>query len=64
MIGNRVRVITTDGFPASGAVEGTLKKLDVTGAVVYRTDVMPESQGNLFIPMYRIREIVDLGRSF
>lgn len=64
MIGNRVRVITNDGFPSSGAVEGELRKLDVAGAVVWRTsNVMPEAQGNLFIPMNRIREIVDLGRS-
>ncbi len=63
MIGNRVRVITNDGFPASGAVEGNLKRVDAAGAVVWRTDGMPEAQGNLFIPMHRIREIVDLGRA-
>jgi hypothetical protein len=63
MIGNRVRVITNDGFPSSGAVEGNLHKLDAAGAVVWRTNVMPEAQGNLFIPMCRIREIVDLGRA-
>jgi hypothetical protein len=62
MIGTRVRVLTNDGWPSSGAVEGVLHKLDAAGATVYRTDVMPESQGNLFIPMQRIREIVDLGR--
>jgi len=63
MIGNRVRVITNDGFPSSGAVEGNLHKLDTAGAVIWRTNVMPEAQGNLFIPMFRIREIVDLGRA-
>ncbi len=62
MIGNYVRVITNDGFPASGSIEGELRKLDGAGAVVYRHDVMPEARGNLFIPMGRIREIVDLGR--
>jgi len=63
MIGNRVRVITNDGYPSSGAVEGSLHKLDTAGAVIWRTNVMPEAQGNLFIPMGRIREIVDLGRA-
>lgn len=63
MIGNRVRVLTNDGFPSSGAVEGILHKLDSAGAVVYRTSGAPEAQGNLFIPMYRVREIVDLGRA-
>jgi len=62
MIGNRVRVLTNDGFPSSGSVEGVLHKLDQSGAIVYRQDVMPEAQGNIFIPMRRIREIVDLGR--
>lgn len=62
MIGNRVRVITNDGFPSSGSVEGTLHKLDAAGAIVFRQDVMLEDQGNLFIPLQRIREIVDLGR--
>lgn len=62
MIGNRVRIITSDGFPVSGAIEGELRKLDSAGAIIYRTDTMPEAQGNLFVPMGRIREIVDLGR--
>lgn len=63
MIGNRVRVVTNDGMPASGAVEGNLHKLDIAGATVWRTDLMPEAQGNVFIPMQRIQEIIDLGRS-
>jgi len=63
MIGNHVRVLTNDGFPSSGAVEGNLHKLDVAGATVWRTNVMPEAQGNVFIPMHRIKEIVDLGRA-
>lgn len=63
MIGNRVRILTNDGFPSSGAVEGILHKLDASGAIIYRQDVMPEAQGNLFVPMHRIREIVDLGRA-
>lgn len=63
MIGNRVRVITSDGYPASGAVEGNLNKLDAAGAIIWRTNVMPEAQGNIFVPMHRIREIVDLGRA-
>lgn len=47
-----------------GSVEGTLHRLDPAGAIVYRTsDVMPEAQGNVFIPMGRILEIVDLGRA-
>jgi hypothetical protein len=62
MIGNRIRIITNDGFPTNGSVEGVLHKLDAAGALVFRTDVMPEAQGAIFIPMYRIREIVDLGR--
>lgn len=62
MLGNHVRVLTNDGFPSSGAIEGILHKLDAAGAVIFRTDTMPEAQGNLFIPMRRIREIVDLGR--
>lgn len=62
MIGNRVRILTNDGFPSSGAVEGVLHKLDTAGAIIWRHDVMPEAQGNLFVPMRRIREIVDLGR--
>lgn len=58
MVGNRVRVITNDGR----VVEGNLHKLDTAGAVVWRTDLMPEVQSNLFVPMHRIDEIVDLGR--
>lgn len=60
---NRVRVITNDGSPPSGAVEGNLRKLDGAGAVVWRTNVMPEAEGNVFIPMRRIIEIIDLGRA-
>ena len=63
MIGHRVRVITNDGSPASGAIEGNLNKLDAAGAIIWRTNVMPEAQGNVFVPMHRIREIVDLGRA-
>lgn len=65
MIGNRVRVITNanDGFPSSGSIEGVLHKLDTAGAIVHRCYGMPEQQGNLFVPMWRIREIVDLGRA-
>lgn len=63
MNGNRVRVITNDGYPGSGAVTGVLHKLDAAGAIVYRECSLPEGQGNVFIPAHRIREIVDLGRS-
>ena len=63
MIGNRVRVLTNDGFPSSGAVEGILHKLDAAGAIVWNLSAMPEQRANLFIPMLRIREIVDLGRA-
>jgi hypothetical protein len=63
MIGNLVRIITSDGYPSSGSVEGTLHKLDVTGAIIWRRGTMPEQQGNIFVPMHRIREIVDLGRA-
>jgi hypothetical protein len=62
MIGNRVRLLTSDGYPTSGAIEGILHKLDEAGATIYRMGAMPEAQGNLFVPMHRIREIVDLGR--
>lgn len=64
MIGNRVRVITQSAEGRNGYTEGTLHRLDVAGATVYRTsNVMPEAQGNVFIPMGRIIEIVDLGRA-
>ena len=64
MIGNRVRVITLGDGGRRGSTEGTLHRLDPAGATVYRTsNVMPEAQGNVFIPMGRIVEIVDLGRA-
>lgn len=62
MIGNRVHILTNDGS-SPRTVEGNLRKLDTAGAVIWRTDVMPEAQGNVFIPMHRISEIVDLGRA-
>lgn len=64
MIGNRVRVITASPEGRNGSTEGTLHRLDPAGAIIYRTsNVMPEAQGNVFIPMGRIVEIVDLGRA-
>lgn len=59
MIGNRVRVILTDGMQ----VVGTLHKLDQAGAIVWREHSLPEGQGNSFIPMHRVFEIIDLGRA-
>jgi hypothetical protein len=59
MIGNYVRVIREH----ENAVQGVLKTCDGAGVVVYRTEGLPEMQGNLFIPMGRIVEIVDLGRA-
>lgn len=64
MIGNRVRIIIVRESDRQGATEGTLHRLDAAGATVYRTsNVMPEAQGTVFIPMGRIIEIVDLGRA-
>jgi hypothetical protein len=44
-------------------VQGVLHKCDAAGVIVYMTEGLPEMQGNLFIPMARIIEIVDLGRA-
>jgi hypothetical protein len=64
MIGNRVRLILTSAVGVRMTdIVGTLHKLDTTGAVVWRENVTPEAQGNVFIPMHRIHEIVDLGRA-
>lgn len=60
MIGNRVRLITNDGSPASGAVTGILHKLDEAGAIIWRE---ADHSATVFIPMLRIREIIDLGRA-
>lgn len=60
MIGNQVRVITNDGYPSSGAINGELRKLDAAGATIYRNQGL--DNGNVFIPMQRIREILDMGR--
>jgi hypothetical protein len=59
MIGNHVRVIRENETP----VQGVLHKCDAAGVIVYMTEGLPEMQGNLFIPMARIIEIVDLGRA-
>lgn len=64
MIGHRVRIITVCESGHQGATEGTLHRINACGATVYRTsNVMPEAEGNVFIPMGRIVEIVDLGRA-
>ena len=57
MVGNRVRVILNDG-----SVTGELRRLDAAGVVVYRDQGIPEAIGNVFIPMHRVKEVVDLGR--
>jgi sortase (surface protein transpeptidase) len=59
MIGNRVRLITTEG----PTIMGTLHRLDQAGATIYREHSLPEGQGNVFIPAHRIVEVVDLGRA-
>ena len=60
MIGNRVRVIRTNG----PAVEGVLHHLDAAGAIVDRAFAqLPEARGKLFLPLPHIVEIVDLGRA-
>lgn len=58
MIGNRVSVVRTAG----GRVEGELRHLDPAGATVYRNDGTSDGQGNLFVPMHTIVEIIDRGR--
>ncbi|MGD9883385.1 MAG: hypothetical protein AB7F22_28925 [Reyranella sp.] len=66
MIGHRVRLILWDEIDGSSAkrlITGTLHRLDQAGAVIWRENHLPEGQGNTFIPMHRIHEIVDLGRA-
>lgn len=66
MIGNRVRVILESGSRDSGfqqtSIEGILHKLDSAGATIFVTHGPKEGQTNHFIPMWRIVEVVDLGR--
>lgn len=62
MIGHRVIIVTLDGFPAAGQYDGVLHKLDAAGATIWRFGQMPEQEGNLFVPMNRIKEILDKGR--
>jgi len=62
MIGHRVLILTNDGFPAASLYDGVLHKLDAAGAIIWRFGQMPEQEGNLFIPMNRIKEIHDKGR--
>jgi len=59
MVGNRVRLITTEG----PSITGTLHRLDQAGATIYREHSLPEERGNVFIPAHRIFEVVDLGRA-
>lgn len=59
MVGNRVRVVLID----CNTVTGTLHRLETAGVIIWRDSSLPEGQGNSFIPMHRIREIVDLGRA-
>lgn len=63
MIGHDVRVLFTDD---TAALEGELRQLDQAGATVYRhgTYGLPETQGNVFVPMHRVKEIIDLGRTY
>lgn len=63
MIGNRVRVTTTALNPATGSVTGVLKRLDAAGVTLWRDDLMPEQQCNVFIPMHLVEHILDLGRA-
>ena len=63
MIGNRVKVIFVPTHNDAHSIVGTLHKLDGAGAIIWRENTLPEGQGNVFIPMHRIHEIVDLGRA-
>jgi hypothetical protein len=63
MVGNRVRVVTSAISPATGSVTGVLKRLDAAGVTLWRDDILPEQQHNVFIPMHRVENIVDLGRA-
>lgn len=64
MIGNRVKIITAPvGEGPQGMVTGTLKRLDVYGAVIWRESSLPEQECDVFMPMRRIIEIIDLGRA-
>jgi hypothetical protein len=60
MVGHRVRIYLLD---KPDQVTGVLHKLNEAGAYIYREHSLPEGQGMVFIPMGRIREIVDLGRA-
>lgn len=64
MIGNNVRVLFTD--EPTAWLDGELRKLDPTGATIWRpgTYGLPETQGNVFVPMHRIKEIIDQGRTY
>lgn len=63
MIGNRARVITVGDEPAHqfGCVEGVLKKIDPAGVYLWRQSPAPPA--DVFIPMIRVIEVVDLGRA-
>ena len=63
MIGRRVLVVTNDGSPASGHYDGVLQKQDATGVVVSPYGSLPEQARNVFVPMHRIKEILDKGRA-
>lgn len=67
MIGHRVRIILVPvdlDHPARwNEITGTLHKLDQAGAIIWREHSLPEGQGNAFIPIHRIVEIIDLGRA-
>lgn len=60
MIGHRVRIVYAD---AQYSTTGTLHKLDAAGALIWREGTLPEQQGTIFVPMHRIKEILDLGRA-
>jgi hypothetical protein len=62
VIGNRVEIVVYESEEAT-LITGTLHQLDSLGAVIWRENAMPEQQCNVFIPMHRIHEIVDLGRA-
>lgn len=65
MLGNRVRVVlqAESGSHPRTEVTGVLHKLDPSGVSIYREHQLPEGRGMSFIPMYRVVEVIDLGRA-
>lgn len=65
MIGNNVRVILLDAVNSTYEIcDGELRKLDATGAMVYIHGMLQDPNVGLkFLPMHRIVEIIDRGRT-